>query len=198
VIRRKFVWLMILMIWVGMVTSIMLYQSEDYLASDRWEEETESGKIRVDGELIDIDELDFPDITMVDRPVEEEQEIKEDSDKEFFQDYKLERDQIRSKQIERYREMINSPNYGEAAREQAQKKMLELTDKMEGEMEIESLIRARNFNDALAFIHDDSVDVIVETDGLKENDVKIIGDIIVKTTGFNFDDVTIIEKKLSE
>ncbi len=195
-IRRKFVWLMILMIWVGMVTSIMLYQSEDYLASDRWEEET--GKIRVDGELIDIDELDFPDITMVDRPVEEEQEIKEDSDKEFFQDYKLERDQIRSKQIERYREMINSPNYGEAAREQAQKKMLELTDKMEGEMEIESLIRARNFNDALAFIHDDSVDVIVETDGLKENDVKIIGDIIVKTTGFNFDDVTIIEKKLSE
>ncbi len=193
-IRRKFLWLMILMIWVGMVTSIILYQGEDYLASERREEQ--SGRIRVDGELINIEEgLQTPDITTVEQLEEPEEEKDKSQDEKFFEDYRLERDKIRSKQIERYREMINSPNYGEAAKQKAQNKMLELTDKMEREMEIESLVRARDYQDAIAYIHEESVDVIIETEGLKENDVKIIGDIIVKTTGFNFDDVTIIEKQ---
>lgn len=30
-LRRKVVWLMILMIWVGMVTSIIVYQGNDYI-----------------------------------------------------------------------------------------------------------------------------------------------------------------------
>lgn len=73
--------------------------------------------------------------------------------------------------------------------------MMDLTEKMEKEMEIESLIRARGYKDAIAYIHDGAVDVIIQTGGLSRDDVAKIGDIIVKTTGFDFKDVTIIEKK---
>ena len=63
-------------------------------------------------------------------------------------------------------------------------------------MEIESLIRARGYRDALAYIHEQAVDVIIHTDGLAKEDVAKIGDIIVKVTGFNTENVTIIEKRL--
>ncbi|MFW5995881.1 MAG: SpoIIIAH-like family protein, partial [Halanaerobiaceae bacterium] len=122
----------------------------------------------------------------------------ESSEKDFFIEYRLERDKARSEQIDIYREMINNPNTDKASKEKAQQKMLDLTDKMEKEMEIESLIRARGYNDSLAYIHDGSVDVIIKTEGLSEDDVAKIGDIIVKTTGFSFDDVTIIEKQMEE
>ena len=90
--------------------------------------------------------------------------------------------------------MINNPNTDNTTKKEAQKEMLNLTRKMEKEMEIESLIRARGYKDALAYIHDQTVDVIVQSKGLNNNDVAVIGDIIVKTTGFNSEDLTIIEK----
>mgnify|MGYP006292239439 CR=1 FL=1 len=182
-IRKKFIWLMILMIWVGMVTSIILYQGNDYLATKKVTSDTveiEDGVQVNSGTSEDINFTENKD---------------ENSNKNFFTDYRLEREKVRSKEIERYREIINSPNYGEAYKNKAQEKMLELTAQMEKEMEIESLIRARGYKDALAYIHKGSVDVIVKTQGLSEDDVTRIGDIIVKTTGLDFDDVTIIEKK---
>lgn len=63
-------------------------------------------------------------------------------------------------------------------------------------MEIESLIRARGYREALAYIHEEAVDVIIHTNGLERGDVAKIGDIIVKVTGFNTENVTIIEKRL--
>jgi len=118
------------------------------------------------------------------------------SQENFFVEYRLQRERARSEQIAIYREMINNPNITEEARNKTQEKMMDLTEKMEKEVEIESLIRARGYEDALAYLHENSVDVIVRSSGLNEEDVARIGDIIVKTTGLGFDDVTIIEKKV--
>ncbi|HLV09490.1 MAG TPA: SpoIIIAH-like family protein, partial [Halanaerobiales bacterium] len=91
---------------------------------------------------------------------------------------------------------INNPNTDEVTKKEAQRKMLALMDKLEKEIEIESLIRARGYQDALAYIHEEAVDVIINTNGLEKNDVHKIGDIIIKVTGFDTGDVTIIEKKM--
>ena len=186
-IRRKFVWLMILMVWVGMVTSIIVYRGDTYLATEQ----------------ITSDQVDFVENGENEVQVATENELnhmqageEQKNGHDFFIEYRLERDKARSEQIDIFREMINNPNTGEAAKNRAQEKMLAMTERMEKEMEIEGLIRARGYNDSLAYIHDGSVDVIIQTEGLSENDVAKIGDIIVKTTGFNFDDVTIIEKQM--
>ncbi|MFW6270474.1 MAG: SpoIIIAH-like family protein [Bacillota bacterium] len=186
-IRRKFVWLMILMVWVGMVTSIVVYQGDDYLT---------------------LEPVTTDDVEIVDqeKKIEEikkkaEQDISsedESTDENYFMDHRVERNKVRSEQIDSYREMINNPNHTEEARKKAEEKLLELTERMEKEMEIESLIRGRGYEDSLAFIHDNSVDVIIQSDKLKQDEVSQIGDVIVKTTDFSPEDLTIIEKKKSK
>ncbi|WP_230866950.1 SpoIIIAH-like family protein [Iocasia frigidifontis] len=184
-IRRKILWLMIMMVWVGMVTSIIVYQGGDYLAVEETVSENieviEESKSQGGGKVDDINYTKAKD---------------SQNEEDFFIEYRLERDKARSEQINIFREMINNPNSDEITKKEAQKKMLALTDKMEKELEIESLIRARGYKESLAYIHEEAVDVIVHTNGLNKSDVAKIGDIIVKITGFNFEDVTIIEKKI--
>ena len=181
--RKKMIWLVILMVWVGMVTSLLLYQDEyDYFSqgvnSDNIEIIEYTKNLEED---INNDEVNYA-------------KSSESNDQNFFIRYRLERDKARSEQLDIYREMINNPNTDKTTKQEAQNKMLELTKRMEKEMEIESLVRARGYKDALAYIHDEAVDIIVQSTGLERNDVAIIGDIVVKSTGFNSEDVTIIEK----
>ena len=48
-LSRKFVWLIMLMVWVGMVTSIIVYQGEDYLAKENLT--STSGNVKIINEL---------------------------------------------------------------------------------------------------------------------------------------------------
>ncbi|MDI3546740.1 MAG: stage sporulation protein [Halanaerobiales bacterium] len=186
---RKFIWLMILMVWVGMVTSIIIYQGKDYLTLEK----TTSGNVEIIEEepVVELKENNPIDINFTQAREEEQRE-------DFFIESKLERDKYRSEQISNYREIINNPKYSEEAKKEAQQKILQLTEEIEKAMEIESLIRARGYKDAIAFIHDNAVDVVIETNGLDKSDVARIGDIIHKVTGFNFEDVTIIEKRIEK
>lgn len=192
IIRRKVIWLTILMVWVGMVTSIIIYQGNDYL--DLETVTSEDVEISEGVQIIEqgvVNQNTNQDVNFT--------KAKEEGDeKNFFIEYKLERDKARSEQINIFRELINNPNSDQATKKEAQNMMLALTDKMEKEMEIESLIRARGYKEALAYIHDEAVDVIIHTNGLEKEDVAKVGDIIVKVTGFNTEDVTIIEKKINK
>ncbi len=192
IIRRKVIWLTILMVWVGMVTSIIIYQGNDYL--DLETVTSEDVEISEGVQIIEqgvVNQNANQDVNFT--------KAKEEGDeKDFFIEYKLERDKARSEQINIFRELINNPNSDQATKKEAQNMMLALTDKMEKEMEIESLIRARGYKEALAYIHVEAVDVIIHTNGLEKEDVAKVGDIIVKVTGFNTEDVTIIEKKINK
>lgn len=94
-------------------------------------------------------------------------QARNEAEEDFFIEYRLERDRARSEQINILREIVNNPNSDEASKKEAQRKILEITDKMEKEMEIESLIRARGYREALAYIHEEAVDVIIHTNGLE-------------------------------
>lgn len=194
-IRRKVVWTIILMIWIGMVTSIIVYQGNDYLEFQPVSSEnvkmTEGVEIIEDGVVVTRNNRS-QDVNLTKAKNEDRDE------RNFFIEYRLERDRSRSEQINIFRDMINNPNTDEASKKEAQRKMLNLTDKMEKEMEIESLIRARGYKDALAYIHEQAVDVIIHTNGLERDDVAKVGDIIIKVTGFSTEDVTIIEKRLAD
>lgn len=186
-LRRKFIWMMVLMVWVGMVTSIIIYQGSDYYLL----EETTGENIEFRSkEPANEAQVYYSDQIYLAQGEEA------DVEKNFFIEYRMERERARSEQINIFREIINNPNTDEATKAEAQKRMLGLTEKMEKEMEIEGLIRARGYQDALAYIHEQAVDIIVQTKSadLDEKDVAIISDVIVKTTGVQFKDVSIIEK----
>ena len=187
-IRKKFVWLMILMVWVGMVTSIVIYQGDDYLTLEP-----------VTTEPVEIMESEFagesePQVVSEGEPSLEE----EIANGDYFMDHRVDRNKVRSERINSYREMINNPNHSEEARRAAENKLLELNERIEKEMEIEGLLKGRGHEEALAFIHDEAVDVIIQSENLTREEVAIIGDIIIKATEFSPGDLTIIEKRANQ
>ena len=113
---------------------------------------------------------------------------------EFFVQYRLERDRTRSQQIDLFREIVNNQNSPEETRKEAQRRLLAITQVIETEMKLENLIKAENFKDAVVFVQDKSVTVIVEAPLLTPPDKDRLTSITVRATGFSQDNVVIIAK----
>lgn len=198
-IRKKLIWLLVLMLWVGMISAIVVYNVEDSTPISEQEKTEESQTKQVSNMEVETTEELEKKLGQVEQEainVAKTNKNDEQEDKNFFVEYRLERDKIRSEQVNLLREMINNPNSNKELKNKAQNRLLELTNNLEKEMEVESLIRARDYEDAISFIHQNSVDVIIASNkGLKRKDVAKVGDIVAKTTGLEIEDVTIIEKK---
>src|SRR5690554_738746 len=119
-VRRKTIWLMILMIWIGMVTSIIFYQGNNYLAleevSTRRVDLVDNGQTTITGDEILISESEYSLIE--EEGLRSNQELSDinitrsessESGEDFFVEYRLERDKARSEQVNIYRELINNP-----------------------------------------------------------------------------------------
>lgn len=145
--------------------------------------------------------LDFEEITQTEKAVLNQVEFPQDDledfekGQNFFIDYKLERDRLRSQEIDMLREIIYNPNSDKEIRERAQEDLLKIIRQMEKELILENLIKGKGFEDAVIFFGDDSVNVIVKTQGLDDKQVAQICDIVSKGTGLSLDKITIIERK---
>ena len=116
-----------------------------------------------------------------------------DGDKDFFVEYRLQRDRVRSKEIERLNQFMDNPNTSEKAIEEAEEKLLEIITIMEKEMIIENLVRANGFEDALFFYREDSANIIIKNKELTEAEVSQIAEIIYDNTGTPMSNIKVIE-----
>ncbi|AEE91546.1 Conidiation-specific protein 6 [Tepidanaerobacter acetatoxydans Re1] len=114
---------------------------------------------------------------------------------DFFIDYKLERDRLRSQEADYLRELINNPNVSNESKEKAQQDLITLSQKIEKEMITENLIKAKGFENAVVFFSDEFINIVVKADGLLPKDVAQITDVATKTSGVTVDKITIIERK---
>ncbi|MFO7818718.1 MAG: SpoIIIAH-like family protein, partial [Halanaerobacter sp.] len=168
-VKKKFAWFVVLMLWIGMVTAVVVHQSqveEDHItkmsASEgqiKSNEKEQSENVELNTKEQDENAKSVSNKSQVFNLAKKDKETKEESN--FFVEYRIERDQSRSEQINLLREMINNPNSGKDAKNKAQDKLLAITNNLEEEMEIESLIQARGYEDGIAFIHNNSVEVII-------------------------------------
>lgn len=137
-------------------------------------------------------------------PSEDEMQIKPSAKKgtsvgeakpnDYFVEYRLERDRTRSQQVDWFREIVNNQNSGEEARREAQKRLLAITQAVDTEMKIESLLKAQNFKDAVVIINDKSATVIVQVPMLTPADKSKITVIASKITGFSEQNIEIVAK----
>lgn len=112
---------------------------------------------------------------------------------DFFIEYRLERDKIRSERSDLLRESIKNAT-SDDARQKAQDTMLKMVMEKQRETEIESLIKARGFADVLVFIKDNSVSAVVKTSVLSKEDVVQVAEIISRVAGVKAEDITISAK----
>jgi stage III sporulation protein AH len=113
---------------------------------------------------------------------------------DFFTEYRLERDKLRSERAEILRESIKSAKTDET-RQTAQAAILRTIQEKQQETEMENLIKARGFSDALVFIRDNTVNAVIKTPSLARDDVLQVADIISKVSGVKTEDITISAKQ---
>lgn len=112
---------------------------------------------------------------------------------DFFTEYRLERDKVRSERSDILREIVKNSKSDEA-RQQAQDSVLKMVLEKQRELEMENLIKSRGFSDALVFLRDNSVSAIVKTNSLSREEVIQVADIISRAAGIKAEDITISAK----
>ncbi|MTI79973.1 MAG: SpoIIIAH-like family protein [Firmicutes bacterium] len=125
--------------------------------------------------------------------VETQQQEEQDKDS-FFIEYRLERERTRGQQVEWLREIINNPNAEGETRKKAQEKLYVITQNIGKEMEMESLIRAKGFKDAVVLLQDKVATVVVQVDNLTTEQAAKIADLVSRNTGIPMSNIVIIPK----
>lgn len=114
----------------------------------------------------------------------------------FFIEYRLEREKVRSQEIDTLKEIVENADMDKDSKADAVKTLSQLVQTNETEMAIENLIKAKGFKDALAFVHEDSTNIIVYTpEKLTPAQVAMIQDIVMQKTNQSADKIKIIERK---
>ncbi len=113
---------------------------------------------------------------------------------DYFSEYRMQRDKVRSERQEGYREIVNNPNSSAQMRQDAQRKLIKITDNLEIETKIENALIAKGFKDAIIMIQPETVMVIVPTAGLRQDEITRISDVVVKISGCKLENVVIVPK----
>ncbi|MDD4335545.1 MAG: SpoIIIAH-like family protein [Desulfotomaculaceae bacterium] len=113
---------------------------------------------------------------------------------DFFVEYRLERDRTRGQRVEWLREIINNEKSAGETRQKAQESLLTISSKMEKEIELENLLRAKGFKDAAVTADERAVTVIVTSDKLSVSESTEINNLVSRRTGIDAQHIVIIPK----
>ena len=114
---------------------------------------------------------------------------------EFFAQAKLNRQSARDEATEMVKSILNDIKSSEEAKAEAIKQAADIAKNIQQEANIESLIRAKGFEDCLAFIQNGECSVVVNAGSLNETTAITVKDIVSGQAGIGFDKIKITEAK---
>jgi len=112
----------------------------------------------------------------------------------FFEEARFARQAARDEAVESLQKIMSSAL---TAQEQESTMMTaaNITDAIEAEANIESLVKAKGFEDCLAIINDDKASIVVKTEGLQDSEAAQITDIVLSQTNLTAKNIQIVEVK---
>ena len=90
----------------------------------------------------------------------------------------INRERVRDEALEMLQDLTSSDAVDAVAKADAYNEMTRIANEITGEGNIESLVKAKGFNNCVAVISGDGVNVVVESDGLTINQVAQIKEIV--------------------
>lgn len=106
----------------------------------------------------------------------------------------INRQRVRDEAMEILLDLTNSESTDANAKADAYTEMTRMANEITSEANIESLVKAKGFNNCVAVVSKDDVNVVVESEGLTINQVAQIKEIVYLECGVHPDNVKIIEK----
>ena len=117
------------------------------------------------------------------------------SGEDYFAQSRLSREQARDEAIGILKDTLQDEETDEKTKEEAAAQISRMADEAVAEARVESLIKAKGYAEAVVFLGEDSVNVIIQppTEGFEAEDAAIVRDIIVTETGMEADQIKIVE-----
>ena len=140
-----------------------------------------------------IDSLGFGKNNMEDNYSDSEQ-TDANAQNNYFTATALSREQSRDEAIDMLKLVTESADASEAAKAEAAAKISKIAVDIQNEMNIETLVKAKGFEECVAVISDNSVSVIVKAESLQANEAAQILAIAYETTGIPVENISIISK----
>ncbi len=110
-----------------------------------------------------------------------------------FAEYRIEREKARSRRLELLENNLDNSELSQKYREELQDELLNLLGNAANETEIENLLKANGYLDAVTLIENQSATVVVPVTLTKEEAV-IIGDLVHRITGIQLERITIVDE----
>lgn len=117
-----------------------------------------------------------------------------DSENDYFAAALLTRQQSRDEAIDVLTMVSASEDADEATKAEAQAKISRIATDIQNEANIETLVKAKGFEECVAVIGDGAVSVIVKAETLQAKETAQILSIVYETTGIAPENVSIINK----
>lgn len=138
------------------------------------------------------DQTPGPDGSTTPNPTEDPNK-KPTSQSDYFDAYRTNRQSIRDMEM-RYVQTVSDNNTDTSVKKEAEERLLQIASLMEKELKLENLIKAKGFDDVIAFVEDGSINIVVKTEMLSAEQATKILKIVVDETGEASQNVTIITK----
>lgn len=113
----------------------------------------------------------------------------------YFVEYRLSRDKLRANMVDRLEDIVENTQTTEDVRSKAQEEIIKIGNVSEKELQIEGLVKSKGFNEALVFITDSDIKVVVSKSELTEQDMVKILDIVKSETTFSSENIKIMKKQ---
>ncbi len=178
----------VLLICVAAYTDHRIGDAREVSAGDYLYTASEnSDRTKILGEAAFVDSLQSTEAT----PYDAEQTASYDT---YFSAMQVDRQRSRDEAMEMLQIVVDSAESMPDVKQQAYAEMMNIANDITVESNIQSMVMAKGFEDCLALISGDNINVIVKTDGLLTNEVAQITEIVVNESGFSADKIKIIEK----
>lgn len=113
----------------------------------------------------------------------------------YFASVQISRQQARDEALEVLQLVIDSDSALESAKQEAIADVSRIADEIAAEANIETLVKAKGFEECVAVISDGNANIVVKTeDALMQNEVAQILEIVVEQTGISPENIKITEK----
>ncbi len=113
---------------------------------------------------------------------------------DYFTATALDRQEARDEALGVLKLVAEDASASEEAKAEASAKISKIAVDIQNEANIETLVKAKGFEDCVAIISDDAVSVIVSAEALQAAEAAQILSIVYETTGINPEKVSIINK----
>ena len=110
----------------------------------------------------------------------------------YILDMKMTREKQRNSLTQDLNEMINNPSTSEEARKEASSMKIQLVKDQEAELKIENILSTKGFENALVYISEGKVNVVVSEEKLDESDAAKIFDLVAEQADVKYENIKLM------